>query len=99
MCLKHLQCLCYHIAQILALALAVVDRVSLIQVSGLEKVHDGKNLTVVGYKSLTNGVTALDELLEDVECCGDDLRVTCVQSGYTNTIHRDSNIMRQLSKF
>jgi len=38
-------------------------------------------LTVVGYKGLTNGVTALDELLKDVECRGDDLRVTSVQSG------------------
>lgn len=78
MSFKHLQCLRDHITQILALALAVINRVSLVQVPGLEKVHDGENLTVVGYKGFTNGVTALDELLEDVECRGDDLRVTCV---------------------
>ena len=53
-------------------------------------------MTVVGYKGLTNGVTALDELLKDVECRGDDLRVTSVQSGCTNTINTDSNIMSQL---
>ena len=58
MSLKHLQRLRYHVAQILALALAIVDRVSLIQVPRLEKVHDGENLTVVGYQGLTNGVTA-----------------------------------------
>ena len=96
---KHLQCLRNHITQILTLALAVVDWVSLIQVPGLEEVHDGKNLTVVGYKGLTNGVTALDELLKDVECRGDNLRVTSVQSGCTNTINTDSNIMSQLPNF
>ena len=87
------------VTQVLTLTLAVVDLISLIQVLCLEEVHDWENLTVVGYQGLTNGVTALDELLEDVECRGDDLRVTCVQSSCTNTIDTDSNIMSQLSKF
>ena len=56
-------------------------------------------MTVVGYKGLTNGVTALDELLKDVKCRGDDLSVTSVQSGCTNTINTDSNIMSQLPNF
>ena len=46
------------ISQILALALRVVDLVSLIQVFGLEEVHDGQNLSVVGHESFANSVTA-----------------------------------------
>ena len=74
------------VAQVLTLALAVVDLVSLVQVLGLEEVHDGEDLTVVGHEGLANGVTAEDKLLQDVEGSGNDGGVTGVQSRYIHNV-------------
>jgi hypothetical protein len=70
------------VAKVLSLALAVVDLVTLVQVLGLEQVHDGQDLAVVGHEGLTNGVTALDEGLEDVQSGRNDVTVTSVQRRY-----------------
>ena len=67
------------ISQILALALRVIDLVSLIQVLGLEEVHDGQDLSVVGHESLANSVTALNQSLEDMKSGGNNLGVTSAQ--------------------
>ena len=75
-----------HVTQALTLALAVVDLVSLVQVLGLEEVHDGEDLTIVGHEGLANGVTAEDEVLQDVEGSGDDCGVTGVQSRCTHNV-------------
>ena len=69
------------IAEVLLLALRVVDAVAHVDVLRLEEVHDGEDLTVVGHKGLTDGIAALDEGLKDVERGDDDLVVTGVQSG------------------
>ena len=74
------------VTQALTLALAVVDTVSLVQVLGLEEVHDGENLTVVGHEGLTDSVAAEDKLLQDVEGGGNDGGVTGVQSRYTHNV-------------
>ena len=75
-----------HVTQALTLALAVVDLVSLVQVLGLEEVHDGEDLTIVGHEGLANGVTAEDEVLQDVEGSGNDGGVTGVQSRYIHNV-------------
>ena len=48
-CLEKLESLDDQVAKVLTLALAVVHRITLVQVLGLEKVHDGEDLTVVGH--------------------------------------------------
>ena len=68
------------VAEVLLLALRVVDAVAHVDVLLLEEVHDGEDLTVIGHKGLTDGVAALDEGLKDVERGGDDRGVTRVQS-------------------
>ena len=80
--LEQLESLDDEVAKVLALALAVINRVALVQVLGLEQVHDGQNLAVVGHEGLTNGVTALDEGAQDVQGGGNDFVVTCVQRRY-----------------
>ena len=77
--LEQLECLHDEVAKVLSLALAVVDRVTLIQVLGLEQVHDRQDLTVVWHQGFTDRVTAKDELLQDMQSGSNDIRVTGVQ--------------------
>ena len=81
MLLEKLERLLDQVAQVLLLALRVVNSVALVEVLLLEEVHDGENLTVVGHEGLTDGVTAEDERLEDVECRGDNIGITGVEGG------------------
>ena len=78
--LEEFESLDNQVAKVLTLALAVVYRITLVQVLGLEKVHDGENLTVVGHEGLADSVAAEDKVLQDVEGRGDDGGVTGVQS-------------------
>ena len=82
MCLEHLEGRHDEVAKVLSLALAVVDSITLIQVLGLEQVHDGQDLTVVWHKGLTDGITALNELLQDMQGSGNDLGITGVECRY-----------------
>jgi hypothetical protein len=66
-CLEHLECAHDEVAKVLSLALTVVDLVALVQVLGLEQVHDGQDLTVVRHQGFTDGVTAGNESLQDVQ--------------------------------
>ena len=59
--LEKLECLLDKVAEVLLLALGVVDSVALVEVLLLEEVHDGQNLAVVGHEGLADGVTAPDE--------------------------------------
>ena len=77
--LEKLESLHNNISQILTLTLRVVNLVSLVQVLGLEEVHDGQDLSVVGHESLANSVTALNQSLEDMKSGGNNLGVTSVQ--------------------
>ena len=77
--LEELEGLDNKVAQVLALALGVVDLVALVQVLGLEQVHDRQDLAVVGHEGLTDGVAAKHEALQDVEGDGDHIRVARVQ--------------------
>lgn len=79
MCLEHLECLHDEVTKVLSLALAVVDGITLVQVLGLEQVHDWQDLTVVWHKGLTDGITALDKRLQDVESSGNNLGITGVE--------------------
>ena len=80
-CLEELESLDNQVTKVLSLALTVVDLITLVQVLGLEEVHDGENLTVVWHEGLTDGVAALHESLKDVEGSSDHIRVTRVQGG------------------
>jgi hypothetical protein len=77
--LKQLQRLLDQVAQVLLLALRVVDFVSLVQVLGLEQVHDRKDLAVVRHQGLADGVTAQHERLQDVQSRRDDLCVARIE--------------------
>ena len=67
------------VAEVLALALRVVDLVALVQIPSLEKVHDWEDLAVVGHEGLSDGVTAGDEFLQDLEGGGDHLDIARVE--------------------
>ena len=84
--LEEFESLDNQVAEVLTLALTVVDSITLVQVLGLEEVHDGENLTVVGHEGLADGVAAEDKLLQDVEGGGNDGGVTGVQSRYTQNV-------------
>ncbi len=77
---EHLESLYDEITQVRGLALRVVNLIALVQVLGLEEVEDGQDLAVVRHEGLTDGIAALDKLLENVECACDDFVVTGVKS-------------------
>jgi len=80
--LEELERLLDQIAEVLLLALGVIDAVTHVEVVRLEQVHDGKDLTVIRHESFTDGITALDEGLEHMERRADDLVITSVQSRF-----------------
>ena len=84
--LEKLESLNDQVAKVLTLALTVVDRITLVQVLGLEEVHDGENLTVVWHEGLADGVAAEDKMLQDVEGGGNDGGVTGVQGRYIHIV-------------
>jgi len=77
-CLERFKCLLDKITQVQLLPLRVVDPISHVFVLLLVKVHDWKNLPVVGHQGLTDGVRALDEGLENFQCNLNDLGITRV---------------------
>ena len=85
-CLEELESLDNQVAKVLSLALTVVDSITLVQVLGLEEVHDGENLTVVWHEGLADGVAAKDKVLQDVEGGGNDGGVTGVQGRYIQNV-------------
>jgi len=72
----------------LLLALRVLDAVTDVEVLLLKEVHDRQDLAVVGHEGLTDGVTAGDEGLEDVQGGGDDVSITRVQG----SLDRDNEL-------
>lgn len=56
--LKHFKCLLNQVTQVGSLSLRVVNLVAEVLVADLEQVEDGKDLAIVGYEGLTNGVGA-----------------------------------------
>ena len=85
-CLEELESLDNQVAKVLSLALTVVDSITLVQVLGLEEVHDGENLTVVWHEGLADGIAAKDKVLQDVEGGGNDGGVTGVQGRYIQNV-------------
>ena len=79
MLLECLEGLLDQIAEVLLLALRIVNAVALVQVLLLEEVHDGQNLAVVGHEGLADGVAAEDEGLEHVKGGGNNVRITAVE--------------------
>jgi len=78
-CLEKLEGLHDEVTKVKLLALTVVDLVTLVQVLGLEQVHDGEDLTVVRHQGFSNGVTASDELLKNLQASRNDITVAGVQ--------------------
>ena len=76
--LEQLQGLLDQVSEVVALPLRVVDFVAHVQVFGLEQVHDWQDLSVVGHKSLSNGVRARDEGLQDLQGDGNDFWVSAL---------------------
>jgi hypothetical protein len=64
---EELECLLNQVSQVLALSLAVVDLVTEIVVADLEEIEDRKDLSVVGNESLSDGVGAGDEGLQNLQ--------------------------------
>ena len=83
--LEHFECLLDEVTEVLLLALRVVDVVAHVQVCGLEEVHDGQDLAVVGHEGLADGVAARDESLQDVEGRRDDFFIAGVQGRCTKS--------------
>jgi len=79
MCLERLKRLLNLISDIHLFPLRVIDLVAHVLVRCFVEVQDGQDLTVVGHQGLTDGVGALDESLEDLECDVDDFSVAGVQ--------------------
>lgn len=77
--LEHLEGLLDQVTKVGSLSLGVVDLVAEVLVLDLEEVEHGQDLTVVGYEGLTDGVTAGNEGLQDLEGNRDDFGVTGVQ--------------------
>ena len=77
--LEKLKCLDNEVAQVLTFALRIIDLVALVQVFCLEKIHDWQDLTVIGHESLTDGVAAEHEALQDVKGDRDHVWVARVQ--------------------
>ncbi len=61
--LKHLKSLLNKISQVGCFSLRIVNLVTEVSVTDLEQVENGEDLTIVGYKSLTNGVRARNQSL------------------------------------
>ena len=80
--LEQLECLHDEIAKVLTLALTVVNLVALVQVLGLEQVHDWQDLAVVWHQGFSDGVAARDQLLQDMQSSRNDVAVTGVQRRY-----------------
>lgn len=81
---EQLQRLLDQVAQVLLLALRVVDAVADVGVVRLEQIHDRQDLAVVGHQCLANGVTAQNQGLQDVQSRRDDVNVTRVQGRCTD---------------
>jgi hypothetical protein len=79
--LEQLKGLLDEITQVEAFSLAVIDLVTDVGVLGLEQVHDWKNLSVVWYECLTNGIRACNQCLQNLQANGDVFWVSCVQAG------------------
>lgn len=92
MSLEHLEGLDDKVAKILALALGVVNLVSLVEVLGLEQVHDGEDLAVVGHEGLADGIAASHELLQDLEGRGDNLIITRVERDWPQQNKSDASV-------
>ena len=86
MLLEHLEGGLDEVAKVHLLPLTVDNRVSNVLVALLEQVEDGQDLAVIGHQSLTDGLRAEHERLEDLQGDHDDLRVAGVQSGYTSKL-------------
>jgi len=79
--LEELESLLDEVAEVASLSLGVVNLVSQVEVLGLEQVHHWQDLSVVWHESLTNGVRAGHQGLQDLEGDRDDFSVTRVKCG------------------
>jgi len=77
--LEQLKGLLDQITQVVSLSLTVVNFVAKVGIFCLEEVHDGENLSVVGHQSLSNGVGAGHECLQDLQGNANNLWVSRVQ--------------------
>ncbi len=79
--LEHFECLSDHIAEVVSLALSIVDLVSLVQILSLEQVHDWQNLAIVGHQSFTDSLAGLNESLKDAKGSCNNFGIARVKCG------------------
>jgi hypothetical protein len=75
--------------------LRVVDLVAQVGVVHLQQVHHGEDLAIVGHKSLTDGVGAGYEGLEDFKSDSNNLAIAGVKSSYRTKKIRVSFLIRR----
>jgi hypothetical protein len=80
--LEHLECRLNQVSQVLSLSLTVVNLVPKVVVADLEQIQHRQYLSIVWNQCLTDGVTARDQCLKDLECDSYDFRVAGVQCSY-----------------
>ena len=68
------------ISEVVSFSLTVINLVTEVSIFGFEQIHNWKDLSVVWHKSLSNGVGAGHEGLQDFQGDGDNLWVPGVQS-------------------
>ena len=70
------------ISEVVSLSLTVIDLIAHIQIFSLEQIHDWKNLSVVWNKSLSNGIRACDQGLQNLKSNCDNFWVSGIQSSF-----------------
>lgn len=79
--LEHFKCFRDFVAEVVSLALSIVDLVTLVQILSLEQVHDWQDLTVVGHQSFTNSLAGHNESLKDGEGSCNNFGIARVKCG------------------
>jgi hypothetical protein len=70
------------ISKVVSLSLTVVNLITHIQIFSLEQIHDWENLSVIWNKSLTDGIRACDQGLQNLKSNGNNFSVSGVQSSF-----------------
>jgi len=79
---KKFQGLLDQISQVSGFPLTVINLITNVGVLSLEEVHDWKNLSVIWDESLTNGIRACNQGLQDFQSNSNNFWVSGIQSSF-----------------
>jgi len=79
---EHFQGFLDQVTKVQILSLGVLDLVTDVGVLSFKEIQNGQDLSVVRHKGLTNGVRAGNKSLQNLQCDGNDLSITSVQSSF-----------------